>query len=90
LSLLVSLSLLLHLFLEVGLLDERVVQLGVGVAHFSGSDESFESFAESGDRSVVLGERGHDLRVTDNEGGRDALVFDELSDELRIERERLE
>jgi len=64
-------------------LNEGIVQFGVGVANLLGSDESFESFTESGDRSVVLGERGHDLRVTDDERGRDTLVLDEFSDELK-------
>jgi len=94
LSLLISLRLLFHLILKVCLLNERIVQLGVSVANFFRSDEGFESFAESRDRSVVLRERRHDLWVTDDEGGRDTLVLDEFSDELNrwkgglAERER--
>jgi hypothetical protein len=82
LRLLITLRLLVHLLLKVGLLNEGVVQLGVSVADLASSDESLETLAESGTGTVVLGEGRHDLRVTDDEGGGDALVLDELADEL--------
>lgn len=67
LGLLVSLVLLPRLLLESLPLVERIVQLGVRVADLLGGDERLESLAESGSRSVSLGERGHHLRVADYE-----------------------
>ena len=83
-----TLGLVVARILLSGLLDESlalvegVVELGVGVADFLGGDESLESFAETGARSVVFGQGGHDLGVADNEGWVDALGFDKLADEL--------
>jgi hypothetical protein len=82
LSLVVSLVLLPCLLLEPLSLVERIVQLGVGVADLLGSDESLEPFAKTRSGSMTLGQRRHDLRVSDDERGVDALVLDELADEL--------
>ena len=65
LSLVITLLLLPDLLLEPQSLFEGVVQLGVGIAEFLAAHETFESFTETGARSVPLGERGHDLWVTD-------------------------
>ena len=65
LSLVITLLLLPDLLLEPQSLFEGVVQLGVGIAEFLAAHETFESFTETGTRSVPLGERGHDLWVTD-------------------------
>lgn len=83
LRLVVALRLLAHLLLKVLALDERVVQLGVGVADFPRRDERLEALAETLAGAVVLGEGGHDLRVADDERRRDALRLDELADELQ-------
>jgi hypothetical protein len=64
LCLVITLSLLPALLLESLSLVEGIVQLGVGVADFLGSNESLETFTDTRSRSVVLGERRHDLRVT--------------------------
>lgn len=92
LRLVVPCGLLPHLLLKVLLLNERIVQLGVGVAELARRDKALEPFAQSRHRAVTLGERGHDLRVADDEGRGDALVLDELADELegveRVNRER--
>jgi hypothetical protein len=64
LCLVIALSLLPALLLESLSLVERIVQLGVGVTDLLGSNECLETFTDTGSRSVVLGERRHDLRVT--------------------------
>lgn len=86
LCLVISKILLPHLLLEVGLLDEGIVQLGVGVAELASGDETLETFTQSLARAVTLGERRHDLRVADDEGRRDALVLNELPNELQDRR----
>ena len=82
LSLVVSLVLLPCLLLEPLSLVERIVQLGVSVADLLGSDESLEPLAKTRSGSMTLGQGRHDLRVSDDERRVDALVLDELADEL--------
>lgn len=65
LGLVITLSLLPALLLKSLSLIEGIVQLGVGVANLLSSNECLESFTDTGSRSVVLGKRRHDLRVTD-------------------------
>lgn len=66
---------------------EWVVEFGIGVADFFGSYKGFKSLAETWAGTVVFGERGHYLRVADDEGGIDALVFDVFADELAGQRD---
>lgn len=82
LSLVVTLVLLPSLLLETHTLVEGIVQLGVGVANLLLADESLETLAESGEVTVVLGERRHHLGVASDEGWVDAGILDPLADEL--------
>ena len=82
LSLVVTSILLPGLLLESLPLVKWIVQLGVGVANLLGGNKDFETLAETIDVSVSLGQGTHDLWVTDDEGGVDALRLDELADQL--------
>ncbi|KAI6775311.1 hypothetical protein HG530_002069 [Fusarium avenaceum] len=82
LGLVVTLVLLAGLLLEAQALVEGVVQLGVGVGDLLLAHESLETLAQTGDLTVVLGQRAHDLRVASDEGGVDTLLLDELTDQL--------
>jgi hypothetical protein len=70
------------LLLEPRALLERIVQLGVGIAELLPTHEPFEALAQPRARAVPLGEGGHDLWVSDYEGGGDAEGFNELADKL--------
>ena len=82
LHLLVTLVLLARLLFEPHALIEGVVQLGVCVDNLLLADERLETFTETGVVAVVLGQRGHHLRVPDDEGRVDAGLLDELTHEL--------
>ncbi|KAI6763412.1 hypothetical protein HG531_012800 [Fusarium graminearum] len=82
LSLVVTLVLLAGLLLETQALVEGIVQLGVSVGDLLLAHESLESLAQTGDLTVVLGERAHDLRVASDERRVDTLLLDELANQL--------
>ena len=88
LCLIVPLFLLSHLLLEPQTLFKGVVQLGVSVAELLSAHEALEPFAQARTRTMPLGERGHDLRMADDERRGDAEGFDELSDKLESQSER--
>ncbi len=62
----------LCLFLKSLPLDDRVVQLGVGVAQLLGQAEHLKAFSDAGLGAMPLGQGAHDLGVVDDEGGVDA------------------
>ena len=72
----------LHLIFEEGPLENGVVELGVGINNFMIINEEFEPFAQLRIMPVILGERGHDLRMVDDEGGTETVDFEEMSSEL--------
>ncbi|KAJ6256208.1 Ubiquitin carboxyl-terminal hydrolase [Drechslerella dactyloides] len=82
LRLIVALRLLASLLLEPQPLIEGVVQLGVGVYDFLLAHECLEALTETALIAMVLGERGHHLRVSGDEGRRNTRLLDELADEL--------
>ena len=61
---------------------EGIVQLRICVAELLSAHEALEALAQTGPRTMPLGERRHHLRVADDEGGRDAEGLDKLADEL--------
>ena len=80
--LVVTLVLLASLLFEAQALVEGVVQLRVRVDDLFLADKGFEALAETGIRAMVLGERGHHLRVPGYEGWGDASFFDKFANEL--------
>lgn len=82
LRLVVTLVLLASLLLETQALVERIVQLGVGVDNLLLADESLETLAQTDVLAVVLGQRRHHLGVASDEGGVDAGLLDELTNQL--------
>lgn len=81
-ALVVSFFFLAHLLQEQLLLHEWVVEFGVGVAELVVFDEEFEAFGESGFGAVVLGKGRHELWMFDDEGGVEALGFEEAADQF--------
>ena len=81
-GLVISFFLFLDLLQEQFLLDEGVVELGVGIAELVVVDEELKPLSESGLGSMVLGERGHELGVFGDEHGVEALGFEEVAYQL--------
>jgi hypothetical protein len=77
----IALLLLPHLLFKAQPLLEGVVQLGVRIAELLSAHEALEALAQARARTMPLGERGHHLRVADDEGGGHAERLDELADE---------
>jgi hypothetical protein len=82
LRLIVTSILVLGLLRETSALDVRIVQLGVRIANLSGIHKHLEALGQARDVSVILRQRGHDLRMIDDERRIDAGDLDELSDQL--------
>mmetsp|Transcript_7100 Transcript_7100/g.27905 ORF Transcript_7100/g.27905 Transcript_7100/m.27905 type:complete len:619 (+) Transcript_7100:390-2246(+) len=74
-------SLLLRLVREPLALHDGVVQLGVRVAHLALVHEELEPLRHVRQRSVVLGQRRHDLGVVADETRVEALGLEVISDE---------
>ncbi len=62
----------LCLFLKSLPLDDRVVQLSVGVAQLLGQAEHLKAFGDAGLGAMPFGQGAHDFGVVDDEGGVDA------------------
>ncbi len=62
----------LCLFLKSLPLDDRVVQLSVGVAQLLGQAEHLKTFGHTRLGTMPLGQGAHDLGVVDDEGWVDA------------------
>jgi len=82
LGLVVALGLLAGLLLEAEALVEGVVELGVRVDDLLLAHKGLEALAETRVLAVVLGQRGHHLRVARDEGRVDARLLDEFADEF--------
>jgi hypothetical protein len=53
-----------HLLFKALTLVKWIIELGICVAELLGAHETFETFTKTRARAVSLGERGHDLRMS--------------------------
>jgi len=58
----------LDLSKEKILLDEGIIEFGIGVTELVIFDEKLKPFGESRFRSMIFGQRGHELRMFNDEG----------------------
>ena len=78
----VTFLLFAHLRQEELLLHEGIVEFGIGVAELVILDEELKTLSQTRLAAVVLGKGRHRLRMLDDEGGIEALGFEETADQL--------